>query len=224
MLGLLRWTGERGVTTERAQLLGLPVLQARLGAGGRWEEQRVRRAARLLARQGVRRVLVPLEFDHWQMLERRGLAGMDPLPLYRTMADQLVLAELERRGVPEQRACVALRGEYADADLTRTARLLCPKVRALIIQADRGGERLARELYLEFGAVVPPCVEADAAVRFGGERQPGELVLCGKPELCGLELSVPELELPEGLEALPLLTALWQTGRLKPQCFRVIAK
>lgn len=214
MLGLLQWSEERGVSLRRAQLLGLPVLRAEVHRGGRWEQHRLGRAGRLLTRQGVRRVLVPREFADWNVLTRQGLAGVDPLPLYRAAADRLVLARLERRGVVVHRACVALRGEHVDADLARAARLLCPQVRALDIQVERGGERLARELYWEFGAALCSGEPADVAVRFGGPGQEGELVLCGAPELLGLTLAVRGAALPEGLEAIPLITALWQAGRL----------
>lgn len=224
MLGLLRWSEDRRVKMERVHLLGLPVLQVSLPPGGRWEKQRLGRAGRWLERQGVRRVLVPKSFDKWDVITRRGLAGVDPLPLYRTMAERFVLVELERRGVEAHRACVVLRGERIDADLARTARLLCPRVRSVVIQVEWGGDRLARELYWEFGAVAAKSEVGDVEVRFGGERQEGELVLCGQPELLGLELEVAGLTLPEELEPLPLLACLWQTGRLKMEKLRVVAK
>ena len=221
VLGVLCWSQEQDVRLERAQLLGLPVLQVNLASGGRWENRRLRRAARLLTRQGVRRVLVPQKFDGWQELSRGGLRGVDPVPLYRAMADHLILTELGRRGVENERACVVLRGEYVDADLERTARQLCPKVRTLIIQVEWGGERLARELYRTFGAALQPGGRPDAVARFSGQGQPGELVLCGQAELLGLELDMDGSTLPEGLEAMPLLTALWQSGRLSLEELRV---
>lgn len=223
MLGLLCWSEEREVKTERVQLLGLPVLRVCLSSGGRWRNHRLSRAGRLLARQGVRRVLVPPEFDGWQELSRWGLRGVDPTPLYRDIADRLVLAELTRRGVENQRACVVLRGEYVDGELERTARLLCPKVRTLIIQTQWGGERLARELYRTFGAALQPEGQADVVVCFSGPGRPGELVLCGQTELLGLKLEAEDLTLPGGLEPMPLLTALWQAGRLSREVLRVNA-
>lgn len=222
MLGLVRWGTERKVSSERTQVLGLPVLCVRVPSGGRWEKHRLGRAARLLERQGVRRVLVPRDFIHWDVLAGRGLAGVDILTLYRAMADRLALAVLDQRRVEAQCACVALRGESVDADMARAARLLCPRVRSLVIRVDRGGERLARELYWEFGAAVRPEGKADVAVRFGGVGQEGELVLCGSvPELLGLKVEASGLTLPEELEPLPLLTALWQAGRLGAEGLRV---
>ena len=223
MLGVLCWSKERRGRLERVQLMGLTVLRVSIASGGRWENHRLRRAARLLGRYGVRRVLVPPGFDGWQELNRRGLRAVDPVPLYRTMADRLVLAELARAGVKKERACVALRGEYVDADLARAARLLCPQVRTLSIQVERGGERLVRELYRTFGAAPQPEGKPNVVVCFGGAGKPGELVLCGRPELLGLELGMKDLTLPEGLEPMPLLTALWQSGRLSLEELRVTA-
>lgn len=220
-MGLLCWNEERGVRLERAQLLDMPMLRVTLAPGGRWESRRLRRVARLLARQGVHRVLVPPEFDGWQELGRWGLRGVDAVPLYRAMADQLVLAELARAGVENERACVALRGDCVDADLARTARQLCPKVRTLIIQTQWGGERLARELYQTFGAAPQSEGRPDAVVRFSGKGKAKELVLCGQPELLGLKLEAEGLILPECLESMPLLTTLWQAGRLSLEELRV---
>lgn len=216
MLGVLRWGPDRRVALERGQVLGLPVLQARLDPGGRWGGRRLDRAARLLVRQGVRRVLPLRGFDNWKVLERRGILPIEPLPLYRAMAEDLALAVLHQTGKAPEQAGIALRGERVDGDLARAARVLCPRVRTLIIQVPRGGEQLARELYWEFGAAVSPEGEADAAVRFSGQRQEGELVLCGPaPELLGLKVNAHGLALPDELEPLPVLTALWQAGRLE---------
>lgn len=225
MLGLVRWGAERKMSLERAQVLGLPVLCVRVPSGGRGERRRFGRAARLLERQGVRRVLVPRDFAYWDVLAGRGLTGVDVLPLYRAMADRLALAVLARGGVETRRACVELRGDYVDSDMARTARLLCPRVRSLNIRVDRGGERLARELYWEFGAAPRSEGETDVTVRFGGVGQEGELVLCGStPELLELKLEAPGLELPQELEPLSLLAALWQAGRLELEEIQVTAK
>ena len=207
---------------ERRRLLGIPVLQVSLSPSGRWERRRLGRAARQLKRQGVRRVLVPKGFEQWELLRWYGLTGVDPLPLYRAVADRLVMAELEHRGVEAHRACVALRGEYVDSDLTRTAHLLCPRVRTLLVQVGQGGDKLTRELYRTFGAGAPHCAQADVVVRFGGAGEDGELVLCGRPELLGLELDAPDLMLPEEVQPLPLLTVLWQTGGLNLDQIRVL--
>lgn len=221
MLGLVNWGEGRKVTAARERLLGMWVLRVCVPAGGRGERRRVKQAARLLSRQGVRRLLPLKEFGYWDILRAEHLRPVDPLPLYRTMADQLVLELLSRRKVPPGSAQVALCGEDADGDLTRAAWLLCPRVRTLTVQVDRGGERLAQELYRQFGAAVTVGGRADAAVRFGGVPQEGELVLCGTPDLLGLEPEVPGLTVPPELEPACVLTALWQSGCLGREELRV---
>lgn len=220
MLGMLCWSRGR-VRLKQTRILGLPVLQAQLQAGGYWEEQRLDRAARMLARRGVRRMLPARDFNGWHILERRGLVPVDPLPLYRAMAAELTLAVLKNRGLEVSCAAVALVGERVDGDLVRAARALCPRVRTLVLEVGYGRERLARELYWEFGAAVSVGTQADVRVRFSGPAQTGELALCGQVELLGLELETPGLELPEELEPLPLLAALWQAGLLRLEELRV---
>lgn len=221
MLGMLCWTQGR-VRLTQTRILGLPVLQAQMQAGGYWEEWRLDRAARLLARRGVRRMLPPRDFDGWHILAHRGLFPVDPLPLYRAMAAELTLATLKNRGVKPDCAAVALVAEHVDGDLVRAARALCPLVRNLVLEVGYGGERLARELYWEFGAAVSVDRRADLRVRFSGPAQAGELTLCGRVELLGLELEMPGLELPEELDPIPVLAAAWQVGRIdvKDLCLR----
>lgn len=219
---MVSWSREGRVVLETTQVLGLTVLRAQIPSGGRWEKQRLGRAARLMSRQGVRRVLVPRNFAGWDVLARWELTGVDVLPLYRALADRLVLAELERRGVDLQRACVALRGDAVDGEMARAARLLCPRVLALDIQVKRGGEQLTRELYRQFGAAPRHVGTADLSVYFGGTGQEGALVLCGPaPELLGLELDVPGLTIPEETQPMPLLAALWRAGRVKEEQVRI---
>lgn len=209
MLGVL-CPGQGRIRMERMDVLGLPVLWVWVPTGGCWEKRRLARTERLLARQGVRRLLPLRDLPEWSV----SIPAVDPLPLYRAMADRLVLEVLKQSGVEQHGAVVALVGEQVDGDLARAARLLCPRVRVLLLEVERGGERLARELYREFGAAVSAGGRAHVRVRFSGPARPGELVLCHGAELLGMRVEAQGLCLPERLEPLPLLTALWQSGRL----------
>ena len=218
MLGVLRWDGAaRGVSPpEPIVIAGLPVLEVRLALGGRWEERRVRRAGRLLARQGVRRVLLPQGFTHRRALSACGLAAVEPLPLYRAMAPELTLALLAQRGVPPREACVLLCGRWAQGDLARTARALCPRVRRLALNVEGGGEALERALCNEFGVPLWPRggVSPHVRVRFDGAPEEGELALSpAGTALCGLRLDAP-VDHEDGVERDALLTALWQAELL----------
>ena len=165
------------------------------------------------------RVLAPPEFPHWELLEARGLRQVDPLPFLRFYAGELALAALLREGVAPQRGTVALRGRRVDRDMVRAAEFLCPRVRELAVSARQGGEELSAWLRREYGMPVRPDGEGiTAAVRFD-ETAPGgggrELSLYGgAPRLAGVRPRAAALA--EGdQEDLPLLAALWETGRLE---------
>ena len=217
MLGVMS-PGPGRLKAEQVYILGLPVLWVSVPEGGYWEKRRVARAERLLIRSGVRRCLPLREAPEWAV----SVPEVDPLPLYRAVADRMVLELLNSREVEPCRSTVVLTGEQVDGELARAARLLCPRVRVLGLEVGRGGERLARELYREFGAAVSFGGQADVRVRFSGPAQPGELVLCQPPELLGLRVEAPGLCLPERLEPVPLLTALWQFGGLDVKEIRVV--
>lgn len=216
MLGVL-YPGRGKFKIERVSVLGLPVLWANVPVGGFWETRRAARAERSLYRNGVRRLLPVQAATRWKV----SLPVVELLPLYRALADRMVLEVLKGRGVEARDASVALAGERVDADLARAAYLLCPKIRTLLLEVGDGGERLAMELYRTFGAAVRTEGRADLTVRFGGESRGGEMVLCGRPELLGVTVELPGFSVPEALEPMPFLTALWQTGRVNVKDFRL---
>lgn len=210
---------------EAGRLYGLSVLRAEVDRSGFWGERRLRRAGRDLRRGGALRVLTPRDFDRWPLLENFGLRPVDPAPFVRTQSAPLALAALERRGLPFARAAVALRGQRADRDMVRTAAELCPRVRSLVIDAPRGGQELAQWLRREFGVpILPPGEAGQVALHFQegcARREEETLELYGaRPALGGLILAAPGLEEPDR-EDLPLLTALWEGGRLGPKDIKI---
>ncbi len=222
MLGEIVFEREAGlrIYLERAERLGLPVLRASLSPDGLGGTRRLRRAGRALRRSGVTRVLVPAGFARWEVLSNQGLRGVDPLLFLQNQAGGLVLAALARRGLEPGSCAVALRGERADRLMEQTARVLCPRVRDVCICAPRGGEELSAALRWEFGAAVRPDFSGvDAAVRFSPNSADGggavlDLFQPGL-ELCGVRISLEDGSLPPECEPLPLLAALWETGRVR---------
>lgn len=216
LLGMMCWETGGRVRVERGRVLSLPVLQVQLPRGGRWEGRRVDKAARLLSRQGVRRVLPLRQFDRWDILNSRGLWAVDALPLYRAMAAEIVLAALAQRGEDPHRATVILCGDHVDGELAAAARRLCPQVRQLVVDTRHGAQRLSRELYWQYGAAVEPGKggQGGLSVRFSGAVGQEDLVLCARPRLMGLGVCAPGLAVPEQLEPAPVLSALWQAGLL----------
>lgn len=225
MVGQLVYAPQGRGGAEPGRLYGLPVLRAEADPECFWRELRLKKAGRALRLGGALRVLAPLEFDRWTVLERFGLRRMDPEPFVRAQSVPLALETLRRQGLAPDRATVALRGLRADREMVRTAQELCSRVRHLVVDAPRGGRELARWLRQEFGVpILPPGEMGQAAVRFqAGPARPEEttLELYGPcPQLAGLTLSAPALA-QEDQENLPLLAALWEGGRLNPQDIKI---
>lgn len=227
MLGQLVFDGGRG-GPRRALLYGLPVLRCQADPEGFWGERRLKRAGRSLCAGGAVRALVPAGFDRWPLLLKLGLCPVDPGAFLRAQAAPLAASLLERQGLAPDRATVALRGRRADGEMLRAALALCPRVRRLTISAPRGGEELAAWLRREYGL---PILPADAPAQAALLLQPGTepedanpcpaLTLFGpEPDLAGLRLSAPDLA-PTDWEDLPLLSALWEGGRLAPERLKI---
>lgn len=225
MIGqLVTVPGGRG-RTEPGRLYGLSVLRAEADPAGFWGERRLRRAGKSLRRGGALRVLVPGDFDLWPALASFGLRPVEVDAFVRNQSATLALELLERRGLTPDRAVVALRGVRADRDMARTAAALCRQVRGLVVDAPRGGEELAAWLRREFGIpVLPPGEGCHAALCFHPDcpqREGEALELYGpRPRLAGLALSAPRLA-EEDRENLPLLSALWEGGKLGPDDIKI---
>lgn len=225
MIGqLVTVPGGRG-RAEPGRLYGLSVLRAEADPAGFWGERRLRRAGKGLRRGGVLRVLVPGDFDRWPALALFGLRPVEVDAFVRNQSATLALELLERRGLTPDRAVVALRGVRADRDMARSAAALCRQVRGLVVDAPRGGEELAAWLRREFGIpVLPPGEGCHAALCFHPDcpqREGEALELYGpRPRLAGLALSAPRLA-EEDRENLPLLSALWEGGKLGPDDIKI---
>lgn len=225
MIGQLTWGKQKKVRGERAELYGLPVLRVQLDPEGWLGPRRLRRAGAVLHRGGVMRTLIPRDFENWGTLRDCGLKKIDPIGFIRAQSELLTLSAVEKQGVALDRAVITLRGPRTDWELTRTALALCPKVRYLTIDAARGGEELANRLRWEFGMPLYPREERPTvAVSFGPveERPAGmNLHLYGdSPDLAGLSIKAPALSQEDQFD-LPLLTVLWEEGRLASENIRI---
>ena len=225
MLGYMVLTGEKGWKTivDRREVLGLPLVRARVpGVEGRHEkrlERRIDRAARRLREMGVRRVLTGPAFPYWDRLERQGLRGVDPEPMCQSVAAELALAVLERDGCPLERAVVALRGGRVSRPFFQTAVALCARVRGVAVYAPAGGAELADYLRREYGLPVLERERPNLVLEFSHVQAEGEngrtMVLHGPNlNLLGLTLRPSDLPLPGEFDPLPLTAALWEMGLL----------
>lgn len=207
MLGWLRWGEGRTVKLSSERLLGLAVLRVDLPRQSRRPERTVRRGAELLRRQRVTHVVTPSEFEWWPVLEQAGLRKVDTRSLRRALAPEWVLLKLAQQGIPPGQACLCLRGRREDGDMEQVAHRLCGTVRNLVIDVPGGG-LLAHRLRREFGIAVLPAASAGWHLI---------LEFDSGPVLPGTRILLKEGELPEDCDALALMGALWEAGRVKPE-------
>ncbi len=221
LVGVL-WSCEGGrVRLERRYMAGLWVLAALVPGGGR-QDRRCVRAARLLVRAGVRRVLVNRAFDG-TATARYGLKAVEVEELYRHMAAHLTLAWLKRQRIEAEKTTVVLCGQQVSPALSRTAEQLCPCVQNVIIRAGWGSERLQSRLYERYGMAAGPIVrERCVWVRFDGPDGGEDLYLEGVGLRTGaMRVRGEGVEVPPGLDADSFLCALWQAGVIENGKLRV---
>ena len=209
------------VRLVREQVLGLPLLRGEV-PGGALTPGRVRRTARALRKQGVVRVLAPAGFPHWGEVGAQGLRPVETGELCRALAAPIALAGLAGAGVPLWQAQVVLWGDRVTRALRTAALELCPRVRQLLVAVPAGGEELRRELRREFGLPAVegrPEGEIHLTLCFAPPRdgQPGRTAdLSGEtPDLPDYRFGLREGDLPADADPLPLLSALWNSGRLE---------
>lgn len=212
----------------QTRVLEMPVLRAE-APGGMLKPRHARRAAQALRKKGVRRVLVPPDFPFWDEVARKGLQPVETGDFCRSLACPIALAALAGAGVRPQEAAVVFRGERVTRSMRMAALALCPQVKHLLIAAPAGGEALRAELRREYGVPAledSPARRPDLSVLFTPGSGRGEQIadLSGPaPALERFTFSTADGALPEDCEALPLLCALWETGRLDPAGITVFA-
>ena len=229
MFGRICCLEKRGwrVRLVREEILGLTLLRAEVPAPVR--PRRLKKAARLLAGQGIRRVVAPPGFGDWPLLRSQGLEPVETAGLCQAMGARLAQAALRERGLRASESTVALRAQRVTRALRLTALALCPVVRRVVVTAPGGGDALRAELRREFG--VPAVEESrslrpDVALHFGEAGGGGQTVfrLYGaEPDLAGFMLTPAGQELPADCDRLPILAALWETGRLSCERLDVIS-
>ncbi len=212
---MLGWVTEgegKRARLENTQLLGLPLWKLELPAPGRNWEKRAVKGLRLLAAQRVTRVLTPPEFAHWPMLRRFGFRPVETRALRGALLPDWAARAMTARGIDPRRAAVYLRAERETPDMERAAYRLCPMVRDLVIDVP-GGSELAARLRREYGVPILPAgsVRADLTIRF----EEG-------PVLEGAAFTLKGRQMPQDCEALPLLSALWECGRVKREDIAIL--
>lgn len=207
MLGWLRWSGGRKAVVEETRLFGIPAAVLYLPERLHGHERKISKALVHLAGRRVSRLLTPPDFSEWQLAAKAGLRPVDTQELRCALAPVWVEAMLGAKGLDPEQAVLCLCGERENPCMAQVARMLCAVVRNLVVDAP-GGEILAARLQREFGLPVLPVRSAriDLTLHFA----PG-------PVLEGASYGLQGSSLPADCEVLPLLSVLWESGRIKKE-------
>ncbi len=210
-------------------LLGLYVLNVSISEKEEKWGWSIKKAAKLLAKNGVCEVLAPPGFSHWDLLAKRGLSKVDIISFLQNSAPLFVMAALEKDGIAPGEASVVLEANRVNRVLSLTAGALCPLVRTLVIRAPVGGSQLARLLHREYGlAVTEDCEKPHVTVCFSPPDETvlgPRFVLCDPaPELNGMTIEPKNGVLPDRCDPLPLLAALWRAGMIGNDCLKAVKK
>lgn len=230
MVGLLQWK-DGGHRPRPVRLREISVLHTRFlcaelprhpGMSGRAAERRVRQAGKRLLRQGVERVVLPVDVSPEALPE--GLRPVGTLPLRRALAADWCGALLRLRGEDPGGARVLVTANALSGEVVRTVTELALRHRYLLLEVPYGGEELCRRLRREYGVSVllhPGTGEAASLqLAFDPVERRGDTFLPLYDEKFPMPtlLLSPELEtrLPEGANRPQLLSVLWEHGALRP--------
>lgn len=208
---------------QTKELCGLPVLHGRIslpeGLSERRAERRVYQMGKKLWEQGVSHVLTASGFFRWSALLRSGLVPVKTAPLCRAAAVPLALAVLPRLTNEPERAVICLAGTWVSPELLRASEQLALQVSQIVVDAGAGSEKLAFYLHEEYGLPVlhAGAITPTLTISFepGREHPEPELVLWQEPPiLLGAQICFPGIEPPPDCDALSLLAALREYGRI----------
>jgi len=155
MVGYISYTKEnKGLVVKRRRIGGLVLLEAQLGRELRLAERlQAARAAKLLARRGVREAVFPMDYPYLDIFERRGIFPVEVLPLYRAMAVPVMKRKMAALGFSPGTTTAAIAAERVTGDVERLLRELVLSVRYVELDAV-GGEEFCRQLQREYGISV----------------------------------------------------------------------
>lgn len=157
VFGLIKWreAGAHG-GAEFRRIDGVRFLVVRVQRGGGirtgWS---VRRAARILRKNGVTEAVFPRDFPDAAHFAARGIAPVDVRPLREEAAASLIRCALAQREIAPQRATVALCASRVTRAYMAAAEQLASDTRYLQICAGEGAWELSLALLGRFGAAAP---------------------------------------------------------------------
>lgn len=201
------------------------------------EKRRLRRAAGLMERAGVRTALFPEDFAAAALFESCGIRAATDSYLRTVMAAEIARRMMDARGYAPGETCIALLGDTMTPALRRTLMELALRVRYTLLSAGGGGGESCSVLRREYGVSV---------LRNAGEeqlRRANVVLTFGKAAPCGAAgclwlpfgtvtaaegyenalrhvacMAAPAVEssLPDGCSRGALLSLLLEVGAVRP--------
>lgn len=143
------------------------------------ERVRLKKAARYMARSGVRRALFPEGFMAPDLFAKQGIAPSDDTALRRRMAAAITRRVMSDRGVNPSECRILLLGDTMEPALTSALMELALHVRYTMISAGGGGGEVCSVLRREYGVCVlrepgaEQASQAQVVLTFSGARPEG---------------------------------------------------
>ena len=231
MYGMLMWTeeGKKGVELKQREILRVPFLCAAVRRTPRTMEpllrRRVRKALRMLRKQGIGRIVTPQDFAWGEEAKEQGIRPVTTLPLRRELAAEWMDAALLERGMHPAGTKAAVYSDGITGELVQTVTELSLRHRYVALCVPRGGEELARRLRREYGVSLElarrgeELESAGAVAAFAPMEGMHPLVLRVYDEtqpLPGLSLPMEiAAEIPTGVSREQVLAVLRETGRVR---------
>ena len=176
MYGYIEWTDtlrppmvtDREILGLRFRCLQIP----RRGIRGFLRKRTMIRAAKLLRREGVARAVFPAEFSWGEVFEAQNIRPVDTVPLYRSVAVELVQRRLSARG--RGAAAVAVCAPRLTDEVRQIVTELCIRNRYVMLAVPESCNEFCRRLRREYGVPLVQTTEiskAAAAVRFSPDAE-----------------------------------------------------
>lgn len=142
MFGYIYYPAPR-FALEEIQVAGVPFLQVALPERRGWRMRwLVRRAAKVLRRQGVHQAVFPENFSGLELFTSRGILPASDLALRRAVAVETLVSRLTEAGLDPRSSTVAVLAPAPTSTVGELLRGLSRKVRYLKLFAGGGGEEL----------------------------------------------------------------------------------
>lgn len=159
MFGYVEWTTEtnrrRGIVLRERAILHLRFCSAVLLRKEKTPEwilrRRVAAAAKQMQKLGISQAVFPDEFPYMEIFGRHGIQAVQTLPLYRSLAADLVRAAMEEGGLSSGKAVIAVCTDRLSMEVQKTVTELCIRNRYVLLSSTGDGEPLCRHLRREYG-------------------------------------------------------------------------